>query len=119
MPEVFAAEAIVALVVSSLVSCTVGAIVGAVVTFIGKSKDKHDHEGEIAKAEQAALIKGVRTLLRNEIVSMHREYAEENGYITLEALEYAEDTYMAYHDLNGNGSGTKLWHDIKALPVKE
>ncbi len=59
-----------------------------------------------------------RVLLRNELVRMHRDWVEEKGYITLEALEYAQNTYEAYNELRGNGSGTKLWHDIKALPVK-
>jgi hypothetical protein len=43
---------------------------------------------------------------------------EESGTITLEALEYAENTYETYTSLGGNGSGTKLWEEIRALPVK-
>lgn len=61
--------------------------------------------------------KSDRVLLRNELVQMHREWFEEKGYITLEALEYAENTYEVYHELKGNGSGTKLWEDLKVLPV--
>lgn len=62
---------------------------------------------------------GSRTNLRNDLVRMHREWAEEKGSITLEALEFCEKTYESYHCLNGNGTGTKLWNDIEALPVKE
>ena len=62
--------------------------------------------------------KSDRVLLRNELVSMHREWVEEKGYITLEPLEYAKNTYEVYHELKGNGSGTKLWKDIQALPVR-
>lgn len=59
-----------------------------------------------------------RVLLRNELVRMHREWVEVEGEITLEALEYAENTFSTYHELGGNGSGTKLWEDIRALPVR-
>lgn len=61
--------------------------------------------------------KSDRVLLRNELVRMHRDWFEERGYITLEALEYAENTYEVYHELKGNGSGTKLWEDLKVLPI--
>jgi hypothetical protein len=88
---------------------------------------KHREEREAADREwKDALMerldrgdKADRVLLRNELVSMHREFAEERQSITLEALEYAQNTYEVYHSLGGNGSGTKLWEDIKALPVRE
>lgn len=59
-----------------------------------------------------------RVLLRKELIASHREYAEEKGYISMEALKDVENTYEVYHELGGNGSGTKLWEDIKRLPVK-
>ena len=63
--------------------------------------------------------KANRLLLRNELVSAHREWVEEKGYITLEALEYVDETYTCYHDRGGNGSGTRLWEDIHNLPIRE
>lgn len=63
--------------------------------------------------------KANRLLLRNELVSAHREWVEEKGYITLEALEYVDETYACYHDRGGNGSGTRLWEDIHNLPIRE
>lgn len=94
----------------------VSAVVSAVVALafnriIRKSVDGIDG--------QRAMYEGVKTLLRNELVEAHREYVEEQGYIKLEALEYVEDTYRCYHNMRGNGSGTKLWEDIKALPIKD
>lgn len=112
-------ELVLTALVTSFVSATIGAIVAAVVSRIKTAKSAHVHADEKEKALQAARDKALRTLLRNELVQMHREWVEEKGCITLEALEYAEDTYTTYHDLGGNGSGTKLWHDIKALPIKE
>lgn len=78
--------------------------------------DKVDSKMQEQEDKQAEVN---RTLLRNELVRMHREWVEEKGYITLEAREYAEKTYMAYNAIPANGSGTKLWKDIEALPIEE
>ncbi len=60
-----------------------------------------------------------RTLLRNELVRAHRDWVEDKGYITLEGLEYVDETYEEYHAKGGNGSGTRLWEDIHKLPIRE
>lgn len=104
-------ETVITTAVTSGVSALIGALVAVIV---GRVK-----RGAQASADtQRAIAAGVKTLLRNELVASHREWVEEKGYVTLEALEYIEDTYNCYHTLKGNGSGTKLWEDIKALPVK-
>lgn len=90
-------------VIASVATLLVSRLTGV----IGSSRDEMD-----------ALKEGVRTLLRNELVAAHREWFEEKGCITLEALEYCHQTYEAYHGLGGNGSGDKLFEDIKSLPVK-
>lgn len=60
-----------------------------------------------------------RALLRKELIASHREWVEEKGYITLQALKDCENTYEVYHELGGNGTATKLWLDISALPLKD
>lgn len=77
--------------------------------------EERNAEAASREAERAAL----RALLRNELVRMHREWVEEKGYITLEALDYASQTYAAYHELGGNGTGTRLFEDMCNLPIKE
>lgn len=62
---------------------------------------------------------GIRTLLRNELVRLHRDLVEAQGWCTLEDKEYVERTYIAYHELGGNGTGTVLYEDIMALPIKD
>lgn len=62
---------------------------------------------------------GIRSILRNELVRLHRELVEGQGWCTLEDKEYAERTYQAYHELGGNGTGTVLYEDIMALPIKD
>lgn len=105
-------DEVIAIIATPLVSALVGSVVTLVFNrLIRKSADGIDG--------QKAMFDGVKTLLRNELVAAHREWVEEKGYITLEALEYTEDTYNCYHAMKGNGSGTKLWEDINALPVKD
>ena len=50
---------------------------------------------------------------------LHRDLVEAQGWCTLEDKEYAERTYIAYHELGGNGTGTVLYEDIMALPIKD
>lgn len=90
-------------IIASIATLLVSRLTGV----IGNSRDEMD-----------ALKEGMRTLLRNELVAAHREWYEEKGYITLETLEFCHQTYEAYHGLGGNGSGDKLFNDIKTLPVK-
>ena len=104
-------ETIITTAITAAVSALIGALVAAI---IGRVKRGAQVSAEI----QRAIAAGIKTLLRNELVASHREWVEEKGYVTLEALEYIEDTYNCYHTLKGNGSGTKLWEDIKKLPVK-
>lgn len=61
---------------------------------------------------------GIRTILRNELIVLHLRLVETQGWCTLEDKEYAERTYQAYHELGGNGTGTVLYEDIMALPIK-
>lgn len=77
-----------------------------------------EHMGDESAAREAERM-ALRALLRNELVRMHREWVEQKGYITLEALEYARQTYEAYHAIGGNGTGTKLFEDMEALQIKE
>ena len=62
---------------------------------------------------------GIRTILRNELIVLHRGLAEEQGWCTLADKEYAERLYQAYHELGGNGTGTKLYEDVMKLPIRE
>lgn len=94
-------------------------IIGGIITRSQKRQDAQIAQEKEYNAEMKALVDGMRTLLRNELVRMHREYVEEKGCISLEALEYAQQTYQSYHALRANGSGDKLWKDIQSLPIKD
>ena len=72
------------------------------------------HRKEEARAQ--AMETGLRTLLRAELLEIHAEYVPL-GYIPVAAMEETDRVYKAYHSLGGNGAGTKLYEEIKALPT--
>ena len=72
------------------------------------------HRKEEARAQ--AMETGLRTLLRAELLEIHAKYVPL-GYIPVAAMEETDRVYKAYHSLGGNGAGTKLYEELKALPT--
>jgi len=70
----------------------------------------HRKEEERDRAVEA----GLRTLLRAELLEIHARYVPL-GSIPLAAMEEVERIYQAYHSLGGNGTGTKIYEEIKVL----
>lgn len=60
---------------------------------------------------------GIQNLLRNEIIKMHARCIEQ-GWASLEDKEFMERNYVVYHDMEGNGIGTKLHAEVMNLPTK-
>ena len=86
---------------------------------LDQSFEKIDHRFDELDRRFDESDKTDKMLLRNELVAAHRRWVEECGYITLEALEYITELYEEYAAKGGNGSGEKLYLDIKALPINE
>ena len=68
------------------------------------------------EARDQAMETGLRTLLRAELLEIHAKYVPL-GYIPVAVMEEADRVYKAYHSLGGNGTGTKIYEEIKALPT--
>ena len=68
------------------------------------------------EARDRAMETGLRTLLRAELLEIHAKYVPL-GYIPVAVMEEADRVYRAYHSLGGNGTGTKIYEEIKALPT--
>lgn len=60
----------------------------------------------------------IKSLLRSEIITMHGRYMEK-GEIPIYAQENVQAMYDAYHRLGGNGTITKLVHEIMELPTRK
>lgn len=71
---------------------------------------------EISK--QRVEREAIRSLLRSELITMHGRYMDK-GEIPIYAQENVQAMYDAYHELGGNGTVTKLVHEIMELPTRK
>mgnify|MGYP007032334287 FL=1 len=68
---------------------------------------------------KSSTSEALKILLRKELRELYQE-AHRRGYTTLDELEEYNELYEIYHNqLNGNGTGTKLFNDYQKLEVKE
>lgn len=94
---------------TTLISGIVSAILASLITM---SKTKIKKEQKMLEA----LNKGVRALLWDKLNLIY-EMGEFYEGIEVDELHNAENIYNAYHALGGNGTGTKIYEDIKKLPI--
>ena len=94
--------------VQTLIPCLLTRVSGA----CGWLLKSHKREA----ARDKAMETGLRTLLRAELLEIHAKY-RPLGDIPLEVMEEADRVYQAYHSLGGNGTGTKIYEELKALPT--
>lgn len=67
----------------------------------------------------ASTRKGVRALLRADIIRLHNKYYDDLGYCPIFVKQALEDEYQQYHALRGNGVGTKLYNELMNLPTQK
>lgn len=75
-------------------------------------------QDKIRKAEQEAIKKGIRALLRDRIIEQYNKYMERE-YIPIYALESVAAMYEEYHALGGNGTITQLYEELQELPHRK
>ena len=69
------------------------------------------------RADRKANATGLMLLLRVQLIEYHEKYVKE-GEIPSYAYENFCEMYEAYHALGGNGMITKMYEEIKTLPIK-
>lgn len=69
-------------------------------------------------ARDEALEKGVRALLRQQLINYHKEYVASGKPCPVRIKEQATAVHDAYTELGGNGTGTQLWHEIMEAHVE-
>jgi hypothetical protein len=109
---------VVALAVQWAVPAALGAVAGWLGRALRQARSKAGERERAEAAELAAIRDGMRSLLRCEIVRQHREHAVRGEPMTLADREYIDKTYRSYHELGGNGTGTRLYDELMALPIK-
>lgn len=65
-----------------------------------------------------ATRKGVRALLRADLIRLYNKYHDDLGYCPVYVKQSLEDEYQQYHALHGNGVGTQLYNALMALPTE-
>ena len=65
-----------------------------------------------------ATRKGVRALLRADLIRLYNKYHDDLGYCPVYVKQSLEDEYQQYHALKGNGVGTNLYNSLMALPTE-
>lgn len=64
-----------------------------------------------------ALLQGMCALLRAELIRIHEAYVQAGRPIPVEVKDEADDVYASYHQLGGNGLGTRLHQEIMAAHI--
>ena len=65
-----------------------------------------------------ATRKGIRALLRADLIRMYNKYHDDLGYCPIYVKQSLEDEYQQYHALKGNGVGTNLYNALMDLPTE-
>ena len=66
----------------------------------------------------SAMRRGVRALLRADLIRLYNKYHDDLGYCPLYVKQSLEDEYQQYHTLKGNGVGTNMYNALMALPTE-
>ncbi len=101
------------------------AVTGALSAAVGwlsarlKARRERDSDRERQEREtMEALRRGVRSLLRCELVRSHRDHCIRGDPMSIEDREYVARTYEAYHELGGNGVGTLLYEELMEMEAR-
>lgn len=65
-----------------------------------------------------AMRKGIRALLRADLIRLYNKYHDGLGYCPIYVKESLEDEYKQYHTLKGNGVGTNMYEALMSLPTE-
>ena len=66
----------------------------------------------------SAMRKGIRALLRADLIRLYNKYHDELGYCPIYVKQSLEDEYQQYHALKGNGVGTNMYQALMSLPTE-
>lgn len=91
--------------------------------YVVKIWHKHQLKAETLKKLPELELK-INLLIEGEIVGLHPTLDKlcsliiNKGYATENEFKRLNEIYDVYHNLGGNGSGTKLYMQAAALPIK-
>lgn len=71
-----------------------------------------------AKNENNAIEKGLRSLLKLEIIQIYNGYKDECD-VPADINSLMAELYENYHNLGGNGTGTRMFEIINKKPIRK
>lgn len=96
-------------------------VVAAVIGWLGaslKSARRRAVEHDTRRdAEHAALMAGMRELMRGELNKMHQMYVVQGVPMPYDEKDRADSVFLVYHALGGNGVGTHIHEELMAAYV--
>lgn len=93
--------------ITQVMGLILSTVCGYLVASLKAIKARQEEE----KARQSALEAGVQALLRQKILEIYDQYKGAET-VPQDTQESMEAVYKAYHGLNGNGTGTRLYNAI-------
>lgn len=98
-----------------------GPLATALIAWLGASlrasRARERSHDERKDAEHAALMAGMRELMRVQLYDMHKRYVVNGEPMPYDEKERADSVYAVYHALGGNGTGTHVHEELMAAYV--
>lgn len=95
----------------------VTAVIGWLAASLRAARKRSAEHDQRRDAEHAALIAGMRELMRRELYDMHRRYVVDGQPMPYDEKERSDSVYRVYHSLGGNGTGTHVHDELMAAYV--
>lgn len=111
MPDEVAADVAAQLMTWALTGA-LGLVAGWVARRLRSMQSAQDEHNRRRDAEMEALRAGMTCTLKADLVDIHRRYVVEGEPCPVSEKDRCEETYMAYHALGGNGTGTELYRQV-------
>ena len=100
-----------------LISSTWGIVLTAFMGYVVWILKEQRQERKIENNKRNANAQGTRLVLFYMLQRLHTEYRCQ-GFVTYNQRRTFKEIYDAYHTLGGNGLGTKLWHDVANMEIR-
>lgn len=99
-------EAVVLTVITQIVGIALAAMCGWLSSQLKKNTAHND-----------AMRKGMKTVLRKDIVDAYEKHVTEGKPMSVERRHEIEETFRAYEALGGNGTGRQMYEELNNLPI--
>ena len=114
MPVEITIEKLIGWVMPVVLSALVGSLITKVRAMEQRDRERDAEAERVAKAQQRGMV----ALLRAQLIDMHERYVESGDPCPVSVKEQATSIYQPYHELGGNGTGTRLYDEIMEAHVK-